>query len=555
MTMKSRILPIAAGMLIAAAGAFAQAVPNFTQYVSLGDSLTAGWESGCLVDRHQLKSYPAWIAAGSGHTVAAPGDTDPTHFQQPLVAEPGLPQPCWTASFDPTTFQVVIDQHAGEPAGGPENATLGQPYNNLGIPGAHSYDLVNVTTSPGPTDPSANLYTLILRNFDGSPLAGFNAVEQAVGLHPTFVTVWIGNNDVLDAAASATVISPSCGVVNGDPGGHCDGFVAPNGTFVPLTLTPVDYFTTSYTQILGTLAVGAPGATVLVANIPDVDAIPFTTTIPPVVVNPATLQPILDPSGNVIPLIGEHHDGSVGPIDPTNTLVTLGAAPLEELGFGIPCAIFQGQNAPPFCDFPLPDGGLVAPGAQCNGAGLPQGGLCPGVLLYADEVDYITQRIHDVNVAIGSAAAAVGAKVLDVHTLFNDIKANGRTYAGVHVTTDYLTGGIFSYDGVHPSNAGYAIVADEMIQFINSTYGVHLARPNVYEALFQPDTPPGSGSQARRDSVEVGLCGPYHFSFRSWQSVLDSFAAGPGLPTARVDGAPLFNPQRTSGIYQPPDGR
>jgi lysophospholipase L1-like esterase len=542
-----RILPIAAGILIAAAGALAQAAPNFTHYVALGDSLTAGWESGCLADRHQLHSYPALLATSMGHTVAGVGDTDLTHFQQPLISEPGIP-PCYGATLNPDGT-VTIAPISNVP-GSPENATLARPYDNLGIPGAHSYDLVDVTTSPAPTDANANLYTLILRNFDGSPLAGTSAVLQAIGETPTFVTVWIGNNDVLDAAGSGTAISDSCTALNGDSQGRCFG----------VTITDINTFTTKYTEVLQTLRGGLPNATIAVANIPDVTAIPFTTTIAPVVVNPATRQPVLGPDGNPIPLIGEQHDGTPAPLPP-DTLVTLGAATLEaELpGIGIPCLVYMAAGGPAdFCvgvmpgsnnpnpqGLALPDGKVVAPGGTCNGQVLPNGGLCPGVLLYADEVTLLQAQTAQFNAAIATTAGTVGAQVYDTNSVFNDIRANGRSYAGVRVTASFLTGGIFSYDGVHPSNAGYAVTADEWIKWINSTYGSNLPRPNVLQALFTPDTPGGAAGGAIHHKVQTG-----RYPAAYWRRVLNAFPPASGLGVG-----PLFDSRLTSAKFQFLSGR
>ena len=53
-----------------------------------------------------------------------------------------------------------------------------------------------------------------------------------------------------------------------------------------MTLTPAAQFDPTTAQIVAALA--ATGAKMAIANIPDVTAIPFVTTIPPVVVNPAT---------------------------------------------------------------------------------------------------------------------------------------------------------------------------------------------------------------------------------------------------------------------------
>ena len=468
----SRIMILAAAAGLAASSALAD--PDFSQYVALGDSLGAGVESGCIVERHQLKSYPARLARSMGHVVAEALDADATHFQQPLVSEPGLPQPCYTAVFANGT--IGINTHSGEPGGHPENSLYPHPYNNLSVPFAHSYDLVDKTTSNG-----TDSYALVLRNFPGSPLNNTSAVLQAIGLHPTFITVWVGQNDLLDAAGTGTVLSDSCLALSPQGGGSCDG----------ITFTTLDKFTTKYNQVLQTLRGGLPDATIVVFTIPDVTTLPFATTVPPVVVNPATRQPVLDPAGHVIPLIGQKHDGSVGQI-PLNTLVTLPASSLEGQGLGIPCVIFPAGHAPPLCDHPLPDGGLTAQG------------LSSGVLLYGDEVSVLRQRTADYNSAINAAAAAVGAKVVDSNGIFNDVRANGRSYAGVHVSTAFLTGGFFSYDGVHPSNVGYAIAADEFIKAMNSDFGWHLPRVNVFQALFEPDVAEAASSNLNASTSREG---------------------------------------------------
>ncbi len=67
------------------------------------------------------------------------------------------------------------------------------------------------------------------------------------------------------------------------------------------------------------------------------------------------------------------------------------------------------------------------------------------------------------------------------------------------MTADFLLGGIFSYDGVHPQRIGYAVVADNLIQFINAEYGNTIPRVNMAEVLFEGDwqTPGVSPAKAR----------------------------------------------------------
>jgi hypothetical protein len=79
MSMMKKLLAIAAAVLLSAGAAGAQA--DFSNYVALGDSLTAGFASGGLVQFYQERSYPALLATQAGSPV----------FEMPLVSEPGLP--------------------------------------------------------------------------------------------------------------------------------------------------------------------------------------------------------------------------------------------------------------------------------------------------------------------------------------------------------------------------------------------------------------------------------------------------------------------------------
>ena len=162
--------------LFSAASARAQV--DFTRYVALGDSLTAGFQSGSLNQTYQATSYPALIARQGGAT----------GFQQPLVTEPGIPAILELRSLSP--LQIVPKGGLGQPA----NLTLPRPYNNMAVPGADVVDLTTTTTDNG------GLHDLILRR------TGFTQLQQGLSLAPTVVTLWIGNNDELGAATSGRVI-------------------------------------------------------------------------------------------------------------------------------------------------------------------------------------------------------------------------------------------------------------------------------------------------------------------------------------------------------------
>ncbi|HKB69790.1 MAG TPA: SGNH/GDSL hydrolase family protein [Thermoanaerobaculia bacterium] len=440
---KIGIWAVTAALAWAAEPASAQ---TFHKYVSLGDSLAEGEEAGCVVERHQLHSYPAIIAQQVGQT----------DFQQPLRGE--LPPPSDGISFTGIPClgivfqggQVTIGVVSQE--GADLNRDLPRPFDNLGINGFFDtkdmVDLKHTDVSSG--DGKQIAAARVLRNVTGSPFDGMSAIDEANLLQPDLVTLWIGNNDILLPAAAGVVI----------PG---------------VTLTPQPVFDDAYGRVMD--GVSASGRTVVVATIPDIVTVPFFTYIPPFIIDPSTGQPIPDGQGGFLTYIGERHDGTAGPIPP-DTLVTLQAAPLLAQGIGIPAAL--GGTG-----IPLPDGNFEPP-ATVN----------PGVLLYADEVAQLEAYTDHFNATIAADAAAHGAGVLDVHEIFHQLKDTGYDVAGVHLSADFPTGGLFSADGLHPTNIGYAVLADYWIQAINATAGSSVPRADVYSVLFTPDVPQFAASPA-----------------------------------------------------------
>jgi lysophospholipase L1-like esterase len=418
-----RTWPLAALVLVLG-GSAASAQTDFRTYVALGDSLTAGFSSGSLVVTHQANSYPALLARQGAASV----------FQQPTVSEPGIPPQLVLVRLVPAP---VIAPSADEP-GAPTNAGLGPPYNNLGVPGATSIDLLTRTSDDG------GFHDLVLRR------RGATALQQGLSLQPSFVTLWIGNNDVLGAAIRGTAI---------------DG----------VTLTPVDAFRAAYTGIVAALQ--AAEVPVVTANLPDVTTIPFVTTIPPYVVDPASGQPVLV-DGQRVPLLGP-----AGPLG-SGSFVTLAASSLLAQGLGIPAAV--------------------------GGTGQP----LPGeVILDANEVAVIRDHVAANNRAIAEIAGAAGFPVLDVATLLNEIATTGREVGGVRLTSAFLTGGVFSYDGVHLSDLGYAFLANEWIRVINENGG-DLAPVNLAGYL---------GLATRAQGGPQPLTPPFEFSIEAYRRLLASF--------------------------------
>jgi lysophospholipase L1-like esterase len=476
---RTPFIALASTLALLAAG---PAAAQFDEYVALGDSLTAGVESNCLVQRNQVNSFPAVVARSLSIT----------DFQQPLVQEIGLTEPlvgvpCLGAAFVPPASVTVVPVSQTGP---PLNATLPRPYDNLGIPFARVSDLTQLKHSNPTGSDVERAAALVLRNFPGSPLDGLSAVDEANILFASsggsqLLTLWIGNNDVLGAATSGVVV---------------DG----------VTVTPVDVFSAGYDAIVAAIP---PTVTIARANIPDVTAIPFTTTIPPVVVDPTTRQPIII-GGQPVPLLGPGDDAfpctpvppDQGCALPPGTLVNLPASALLAHGVGIPTAVPGGTG------LPLPHGHFIPPGT-----------VVPGVVLYPDEVELLSDRVNAYNEVI---AGADDGPLVDIHGFFQDVVEHGYEIGGITLTKSFLTGGVFSYDGVHPSSAGYAIVADQFIQAINEQAGTDIPRPDVSGILFQPNVPAPAASVA-----DGGIWG---YNPRTWSGAMAPFGIGAQTANARV---------------------
>ncbi|HEY7410032.1 MAG TPA: hypothetical protein VII13_04790, partial [Vicinamibacteria bacterium] len=168
----------AASMALALGRARAQAPSvSFSSYVSVGDSLAAGFVSGALVETHQVNSVPALLARQG----------QASDFQQPLITEPGLPTELTLVRLIPSPLIAPKASTTGVP----RNLALPRPYNNLAVPGSTAGDALTRT--------SGGLHDVILRGLG-------TQVAQAVAVRPSLITLWTGNNDVLGAVVQGRAI-------------------------------------------------------------------------------------------------------------------------------------------------------------------------------------------------------------------------------------------------------------------------------------------------------------------------------------------------------------
>jgi hypothetical protein len=377
--------------------------PIFASYVSLGNSITAGVQSGGIDSITQSQSYAVLLAQKMG-----------TPFSVPYLRVPGCPPPI---------DDILTGHRVGD--GAADSCSLRADVkgkaviNNVAVPNA---------TSADPTDPLGAgadnaLSTLIL--------GGRTQVERALEARPTFASVWIGNNDVLTAAV-AGVLTPMTGI---SPG-----------------LTDVETFTSNYDAMLGQLlpggsaesgrfAPGSPSNGVLVGVV-NVTAIPLF--MPAV----AILNPQLKAAA-------EAFTGKSLTIDESCTPSTQSL-----INFRLLLEIKAGTQPATIACSPVPG---------------DEGHLGDIFVLDAGEIATITQTVTAYNAAIEERANELGWAYADPNPELALLRQSGA----VPLVPDLANpaapfGQYFSLDGVHPSAAGQAMLADLIATAINEKYGTDL---------------------------------------------------------------------------------
>ena len=150
--------------------------PLFARYVSMGNSIAAGFESGGINDSVQVHSFPNLLARQMH-----------TQFTIPLLNRPGCPPPLVNI-FTRTVVGPPLPPAL--PCALRKTPAVTAPFlNNVAVPGAAVEDLLsNLSGSSNP-----NVLTTIL-------LGGLSQTQAMLRANPTFVTVEIGSNDVVGAA-------------------------------------------------------------------------------------------------------------------------------------------------------------------------------------------------------------------------------------------------------------------------------------------------------------------------------------------------------------------
>jgi lysophospholipase L1-like esterase len=233
-------------------------------YVAVGNSLTAGYQSGGIRADWQQLSYPALIARQMGV------DAD---FQIPSVDTPGIGskqggvtiQPL---ELDPSGRAIAAPKPLTvSPAALLSNKALPRPYNNLAVPGCTTRDFIFASDSATSQSRNNGLFDIVLRP---GLMGGLSMMRQAILLQPTILTMGIGSNDILG------------GITSGD-------------VREGVTVTPVAYYSQLMDLALDTL-LRETEAHIFLSNIPSITSIPFVTTVPTWIPDSTFTRPLSDTS-------------------------------------------------------------------------------------------------------------------------------------------------------------------------------------------------------------------------------------------------------------------
>ncbi|WP_026914180.1 lipase [Christiangramia portivictoriae] len=469
---------------------------DFSNYVALGNSLTAGYADGGLYVTGQQNSFPN-ILAEKFSMVQETGE-----FLQPLVNDNTGGLLLGGNQITQNRFVLAVGANGPSPARytGAQPTTevsnkLSGPFNNMGVPGAKSYHLgaPNYGSVAGVAAGTANPY---FARFSSSESA--TVLQDALAQDPTFFTLWIGNNDVLGYATSGGVGEYQETETN--PALYADGDIT----------NPV-IFNAVYGQLASSLAETADGVLI---NIPDVTSVPFFTTVPnnALALDAATatqltqyfqavsgvLTQVLIGQGVPAPqaqaLAGQYaitfNEG------PNRFLIDTPVTQTNPLGFRqmteeelLVLTIDQGALASGYgsVQFTQAVGEVIAvlqaggmpTEAQVNTLFGAVSGIDDKDVLDSEELANIKDATTKFNNSIQTYADQFGLGYVDANALLTQLDNGGISFDGGSVNSNFVTGGAFSLDGVHLTPRGYAIIANAIIDEINATYGSNVPKANV----------------------------------------------------------------------------
>lgn len=481
---------------------------DFSNFVSLGASFTAGFSDNALFISSQENSFPNTMAkqfakvGGGSFTQPLMNDNfgglavGGTRITEPRLVFGGAGPVPLESVIGPVTVSTDL---LSPPTG---------PFNNVGVPGAKSFHMIapgygNLANFPSAANPYA------VRLTGATPDASM--LELAVAQNPTFFTLSeVGGNDVLGYAIS---------------GGDGSDVITPTATF--------DF--SLNTMVTALTANGAKGA---IGNVPNITSLSYFTTVPY-----NALEPSNPDFGPQIPTLNTIF-GALNPIfnavDPSRAIVfsETEASPviikdenLADISAIITQALNDSDTFPAFlAQFGLPPQAaplvasllgntygqsrqataedlLVLPSSSIIGTvnaanaqflinqGLPANLAgqfsAEGVsfpledkwVLTPEEQQEVADATAAYNATISSVATANGLALVDLNSILEQASTVGIQFDDYNLNTSLVFGGLVSLDGVHLTARGYALMANSFLEAIDTTYGSNfVASGNVAKA-------------------------------------------------------------------------
>lgn len=439
---------------------------DFSNYVAIGGSFTAGYTDGALFKNAQDNSFPNSLSklfknANGGE------------FKQPLMNDntgvlvlPTPPNTDYRFVFNgekPQRLNEFIESKGGQV---PVPTTLASvnlksAFNNMGVPGAKSFHFV--FEGYGALNP-------YFGRMASSPSA--SVLKDAIAQKPTFFTLSeVGGNDVLGYA-----LAGGDGV---DQTGNTDV-----KTYGLNDITDPGKFT----QVFGSMvtALTANNAKGIVTNVPYITSLPHFTTVPynPIPMDTATASQVnaaykeynnalLQLEANTIISKKEREQRTITFKEGNNPVVILDEY-LTNLTSYNPKLISMRQATAEDL-LVLSSSAIIGKPAipnnpkTINGVAVP---LADKWVLTPQEQLAIKTATDAYNVGIANVIAKNDAIALvDLNTILQQAATTGIVFDNYTLTADFVTGGVFGLDGVHPTARGYALMANKFLEAIDAKFG------------------------------------------------------------------------------------
>lgn len=431
---------------------------DFSSYVSVGASFTAGFTDNALFIAAQENSFPNILAGKFG-----------TNFAQPLMNDNigGL-------LFAGNVIQGprLFFDGAG-PAGLPATpstevtSALSGGFNNYGVPGAKSFHFVasgygNVQGVPVGL---ANPYFARMASSASATVLG-----DAMAQSPTFFTLSeIGGNDVLGYALSGGTGVDQTG--NFDP-----------TTYGGSDITDPNVFAQVFTTMVSTLTSG--GAKGVVANVPYITNLAHFTTVTHDVI------PLDAATASAVNNAYAAYNGGLQLAFSYN-LIDEDELAKRTINFEASetnSVVIEDEDLTDLSSLGLPnyrqgtaDDLFVLAGASfigteavagnpltVNGVAIP---LADQWVITPEEQAAIKTATDAYNTTIaGIASANPNIALVDFKAILEEA-SNGIAFDDYILTTNLVTGGLISLDGVHLTARGYALMANKILAVMDAEFG------------------------------------------------------------------------------------